>query len=82
MSTTQETQSSEPKTEELNEELNFEKPDFNFVPGTHEWRQRGPYIICYGCELQHAVYIGIENMLIGFDSKGNPIIRNKLIPKK
>lgn len=71
-------QSNEPKIDELNESLNFNKAEFTFVPGSHEWRQRGPYLICYGCELQHAVYIGIENMLTGFDQKGNPIIKKKV----
>lgn len=60
------------------ETLDFNKPDYDFVPGaTHEYRQQGPYIICYSCELQHALYIGIDKMLMGFDENGKPKIANK-----
>ena len=46
-----------------------------FLPNPgHEWRQRGPYLICNSCSLQHAVYIGINKHLMGFDKNGKAIL--------
>lgn len=59
------------------EVLDFNKPAFKFVPkGRHDWRQRGPYIVCMSCELQHAVWIGVEKHMVGIDKKGLPILKN------
>lgn len=64
--------------EEDNEKLDFSKPDFEFIPkGNHEFRQQGPYLICYSCELQHAVWIGMEKMMMGIDDKGQPILKSR-----
>ena len=73
-----------PNEEEVNSEekpieeiLNFDKPDFTFVPKeTHEWRQRGPYCVCLSCELSHAVFIGMDKIMIGQNEKG-PILVNR-----
>lgn len=60
------------------EELNFEKPDFVFLPkDNHEWRQQGPYLCCKSCEVEHAVWIGVEKMLVGLDEKGQPILKTR-----
>jgi len=71
-----------PQTTQENEEkkegeiLDFNRPDFKFIPkGSHIWRQQGPYIICKSCELDHAVFIGINKQLIGFTDKGEPIVQ-------
>jgi len=67
------------KQVEENEEevLNFERPDFKFVPkGNHEWRQQGPYIICKSCELQHGIWIGTEKRLVGLKENGEPILED------
>lgn len=67
----------QPRSEDEPQEetLDFTKPDYQFIPkGNHEWRQRGPYLVCVSCELQHAVYIGMEKRLVGFD-QGRPIIK-------
>jgi hypothetical protein len=54
------------------------KPDFVFIPaGRHVWRQEGPYLVCKECGLHHAVFIGIENLMIGEDEQGKPIIKSK-----
>lgn len=67
------------KGEEKTEVLNFDNPDYSFIPkGYHEWRQRGPYCVCISCELEHAIYIGMDKLLIGIDEKGQPIIKKKV----
>lgn len=61
---------------EETEKLDFTKPDFEFIPqGNHEFRQQGPYIICYSCILQHAVWIGMEKLMVGIDKGGQPILK-------
>lgn len=58
------------------EVLDFTKPDYAFVPGTnHDYRQHGPYLVCKSCELEHAIFIGIDKLLTGFDENGQPIIK-------
>jgi hypothetical protein len=60
------------------EVLNFDKPDFSFIPsGDHRWRQQGPYLVCKSCELQHAVYIGSDKIMVGLDGNGKPILKNR-----
>lgn len=65
--------------QESSEVLNFDNPSFSFVPkGYHEWRQRGPYAVCTSCELEHALYIGMDQTLIGIDKQGQPILKKKV----
>lgn len=64
---------------EIGEALDFNNPDYSFIPkGYHEWRQRGPYCICTSCELEHAIYLGMDKLLIGIDEKGQPIVKKKV----
>ena len=59
------------------EEKDLDKPDYIFLPkGNHLWRQEGPYIICKSCELVHAVYVGMEKILIGIE-EGKPIFKTR-----
>lgn len=59
------------------EEKDLDKPDFIFLPkGNHLWRQEGIYLICRSCELVHAVYIGMEKMMVGLD-EGKPIFKTR-----
>lgn len=53
------------------------QPEFKFIPGNHEWRQQGPYCICKSCDLEHAVYIGMEHMMIGVKEDGTPILKTR-----
>lgn len=54
------------------------EPDYTFIPKEHhDWRQQGPYIICKSCEIQHAIFIGMDKVLMGFDKKGKPIIKKR-----
>lgn len=51
-------------------------PDFVFMPqGVHKYRQEGPYLICRGCELHHAVYVGMDKQMTGEDEDGKPILK-------
>jgi len=62
------------KNEEV---LDFNKPDYVFVPkGNHDWRQQGYYLVCKSCELQHAIYVGPDKIMVGMDEKG-PILKER-----
>jgi hypothetical protein len=53
-------------------------PSYRFIPkGYHEWRQEGGYIICRSCELEHAVWIGMDKILVGLNKDGKPILKNR-----
>lgn len=66
----------EPENEEINEALNFEKPDFVFLPkGSHTYRQHGPYLVCKSCEIQHAIWIGVDKIMVGVSETGKPILK-------
>lgn len=72
-------ENNEDEKEKVEEELlNFDKPDFVFIPkGGHEWRQRGPYLVCMSCEIQHATWIGTERIMVGIDKGGQPILKRR-----
>jgi len=58
--------------------LDFNKPSYKFIPpGYHEWVQRGYYLVCKSCELEHGTFIGPHKLLTGIDEKGKPILRNR-----
>lgn len=71
------------QTEQPNEEveqetevLDFNRPSFVFRPNeVHTWRQQGFYLICKSCELQHAVWIGMQKIMVGINEKGQPILK-------
>lgn len=53
---------------------------FEFKPSALcKYKQRGVYLVCTSCELQHAVYIGIDNIMIGEDEHGKPILEKRTI---
>ena len=69
-----------PEEENEGEEriLDFNNPDFIFEPaGRHQYRQRGPYLVCMSCELQHAVYIGVDKIMTGEKEDGTPELVDK-----
>lgn len=75
-----EEQSEKSKTTEKSdfEELDFNSPDYRFIPGGHhEWRQQGHFLICKSCELDHAVNIGPDKLLVGFDEENKPILKSR-----
>lgn len=61
-----------------NETLDFNNPDFEFLPkGRHIYRQNGPYLICKSCELTHAIWIGMDKIMVGEDKEGQPILERR-----
>ena len=69
-----------PENQSTEEDELFEeyKPDFQFIPsGRHVYRQNGPYLVCRECALHHAVFIGMEKMMVGEDDEGTPILRQR-----
>lgn len=68
----------EVKDDSENEVLDFNKPDFVFLPkANHGWRQKGPYLCCLSCEIEHAIWIGTEKMLVGLREDGTPILKTR-----
>ena len=67
---------SEEKIEPETEKMDFTKPDFQFIPKGCQYRQNGPYLVCYSCDLKHAVWIGMDKMMVGENEKG-PILKRR-----
>jgi hypothetical protein len=64
--------------QEMQEQLDFSQPDFVFQPKEqHDWRQQGPYLVCKSCEIEHAVFIGTEKIMVGLNESGQPIFKNR-----
>lgn len=73
-----EEQSNNHKDRLIEEELNFNKPDFVFIPkGSHQWNQKGYYLICTTCEIEHGTWIGQDKMMIGVKKDGQPILKDR-----
>ena len=73
----QKTQSNQPSEDEVDSQL-FNKEDIQMFPaGRHIWRQQGSYLVCRECPLHHAYYIGIDNLMIGEDENGKPIVKSR-----
>jgi hypothetical protein len=63
---------------ENEETIDFTKPDYSFIPkGRHEYRQQGFYLVCRSCEIQHAVWIGAEKIMVGVTEEGTPIFEKR-----
>lgn len=63
---------------EKSETLDFNNPDFSFIPkGRHVYKQQGPYLVCKSCELTHAVWVGVNKLMIGEDKEGQPILEDR-----
>lgn len=66
--------------EELGEVL---QKEFEFTPSALcIYKQRGPYLVCTSCELQHALFIGMEKIMVGVDEHGKPIVERRGLPSK
>ena len=73
-----------PSEPQLNEEVDQDiQPEtylnnISYFPaGQHVWRQQGPYVVCHECVLHHAVYVGVDKVMIGENEKGEPILRDR-----
>ena len=60
----------------LFEERDTKSPDFKFIPGNHLWKQQGYYAICFSCDLEHAIWLGPDKLMVGVNDKG-PIIKTR-----
>jgi len=71
--------SQKPENDEILPEVeDVYTPDFVFIPkGRHVWRQEGPYLVCRECGLHHAVFMGIEKLMVGEDEDGKPILKSR-----
>lgn len=71
-------QNNETEIEEAQEQLDFTKPDFVFLPkGNHTYRQQGFYLVCKSCEIQHAVWIGPKKIMVGVTETGEAILKDR-----
>jgi len=43
--------------------------------GDCRYKQRGIYLVCTSCEVQHAQFIGMEKIMVGEDKEGRPILK-------
>ena len=60
------------------EVLDFNNPDFIYKPpGRHTYRQEGPYLVCRTCELHHAIFIGMDKIMVGEDENGVPVLKER-----
>jgi len=66
----------ENKKSGLHLEIDLEKLKPLTKPGLagHQWVQQGPYLVCKSCPVEHAIYIGMTNRLVGFKN-GRPVIK-------
>jgi len=51
----------------------------NTDPTQHNWRQKGPYLVCTSCKSRHAIYLGLDKILKTTKSNGE-IVLEKLQP--
>lgn len=58
------------------EGFDFDNPSFTFTPsGFHTWRQEGPYVVCRSCEVEHAMWVGMDKIMVGLSDDGKPILK-------
>lgn len=71
-------ESNEKQEDPETELFDFAKPDFYFEPKQHhEWRQRGPYLVCKSCEIEHAAWVGMDKVLVGLNEEGQPLLKSR-----
>lgn len=52
--------------------------EFVFKPsGRHVYKQQGYYLVCNSCDLQHAIFIGSDKVMVGEDEAGQPILKKR-----
>lgn len=60
----------------IEDKIEYHQVSSPTVGKKHNWIQKGPEIICTSCESPHGIRIGVNKRLMGFDDKGNMIIKN------
>lgn len=67
--------------EVIQEEGEVLRKEYEFIPSALcKYKQRGPYLICVSCEIQHATWIGMEKIMVGEDDSGKPIVKSRSMP--
>jgi len=74
ISTTNSKEQSPSEDDPLHIESERGEPLVNPGIAGHNWKQNGPYLVCDGCKVKHAQYIGVDRFLTGFDN-GIPILK-------
>jgi hypothetical protein len=70
-----------PSEEKESEALHLETDKEKLIPFVepslkgHRWVQRGPFLVCRSCKLEHAAYIGTGVLFMGVDKEGKPILK-------
>lgn len=44
---------------------------------THEWKQRGPWIVCRVCPFEHGFRVQPHKRLVGISEDGTPILEDR-----
>lgn len=65
--------------EKIDEAGEVLQKEYEFTSKDCQYKQRGPYLVCVRCELQHALYIGMDKMMTGEDENGRPILTKRTI---
>lgn len=67
--------------EVIQEEGEVLRKEYEFIPSALcKYKQRGPYLVCMSCEIQHATWIGMEKIMVGEDKEGKPIVKSRSTP--
>ena len=61
----------------INSETQILTRKIEFPAGKHIWRQQGPYVVCQNCPLHHAVFVGMDKVMVGENEDGKPILRDR-----
>lgn len=67
----------EKRDDGLHLEIDRDKLEPLTKPGIsgHQWVQRGPFLVCKSCPIEHGVWIGVDKILVGINKQGNPILK-------
>jgi hypothetical protein len=74
MNENKENETTEEEIEDAGEVL---EKTYEFTSANCRYKQRGIYLVCMSCELQHAEYIGINRIMVGEDERGRPILKKR-----
>jgi len=63
-------------SEEVPEKIDLGDLESQIAAGMkgHNWRQKGPYLVCESCKVKHAVFLGLTKYLKQVKSDGELVI--------
>lgn len=62
---------------EVPEEVQMHTVSAPFVGKDHVWKQQGTSIICSSCPARHGLNIKVNEMMVGVDENGMPLLAKK-----